>query len=125
MSNSPRNMGTPGLPMVYRPEKMDTTFSDELAAHLCRRYTEECVESLVEHMRDRSNPTTSLVATNAILDRGYGKPKEIKAAQTADDAPKYKVSIRFIEAEDGRPKFKSPDKQPSSDEPVTIDQDME
>ena len=118
----PRNMGTPGLPMVYRPEKMDRTFSDELAAHLCRRYTEECVQSLVDHMRDRSNPTTSLVATNAILDRGYGKPKELKAAQAADDAPKYRVSIRFVEAENGRPKNPAPRENERAGV-ITIDQE--
>ena len=92
--------GTPGVPMVLNPHPlMDNTFSAELAARLCREYTEECVSSLVEHMRDRSNPTTSLAATNMILDRGYGKAKEVKLLtdSTGDDAPKYAVKIEFVE----------------------------
>lgn len=100
-NNKTYNMGTPGVPMVYRPEKLDTTFSDELAAKLCREYTEECVESLVDHMRDRTNPTTSLVATNAILDRGYGKAKEMKSLDTPAGGKKnYRIQIEFVDVLD-------------------------
>ena len=101
-ANPPRNMGTPGVPMVYRPEKLDRTFSDELAARLCREYTQECVDSLVEHMRDRTNPTTSLVATNAILDRGYGKAREVKSLDSGGPNGKknYKIQIEFVDVID-------------------------
>lgn len=107
-------MGSPGLPMVYRPDPppLDTLYSEELAARLCREYTEECVETLVDHMRDRSNPTTSLAATNMILDRGYGKPKEIKSLNSADGANKrYKVQIEFLDVIDA-PLQKDPAPEP-------------
>ncbi len=109
----PKNMGYPGVPMVYRPEKLDTTFSDELAAKLCREYTEECVESLVEHMRDRSNPTTSLVATNALLDRGYGKAREVKSISGDNSGKKnYKIQIEFIDVLDNNTVRRERDAQP-------------
>lgn len=101
--NPRHRMGTPGVPMIYQPAKLDRLYSDELAARLCREYTHECVDSLVEHMRDRSNPQTSLVATNAILDRGYGKPKELKALNGdggQGDLPKYNVKIEFVDTLD-------------------------
>lgn len=105
-------MGSPGLPMVYRPETLDTLYSEELAARLCREYTEECVETLVDHMRDRSNPTTSLAATNMILDRGYGKPKEIKSLSAEANGKKnYRVQIEFLDVIDA-PLAKDPAPQP-------------
>jgi hypothetical protein len=100
--------------MVYNPPQLDRTFSDELASRLAREYTKECVESLVEHMRDRANPTTSLVATNALLDRAYGKPKEIKmlSGDGGEKTPAYRIKIEFVDTIDASPKMKSPDVAP-------------
>lgn len=100
--NNPRhNMGSPGLPMVYRPETLDTFYSEELAARLAREYTKECIDSLVDYMRDRSNPQTSLVATNALLDRGWGKPREIKSLSAEAAGKKnYRVQIEFVDVID-------------------------
>ena len=98
-SKRPRG-GTPGVPMVINQNpRMDTTFSDALAARLCREYTEEAIQTLVEHMRDTSNPAVSLAATNVILDRGYGKAREVKMLSDAADsgASKYKIKIEFVE----------------------------
>jgi hypothetical protein len=112
------HMGTPGVPMIYQPQKLDTHFSDELAARLCREYTEECVDSLVEHMRDRSNPQTSLVATNNILDRAYGKAKEIKTDQNPNGKKNYKIQIEFIDVIDQPAKREA---QPLHSEPQFVD----
>ena len=106
MKTPPRthHMGTPGVPMVYQPQKLDRHFSDELAARLCREYTEEAVEILVEHMRDRSNPQTSLVATKEVLDRGYGKPREVKMENpNLPKSGQYKIQIEFIDVIDNPP----------------------
>lgn len=94
----PRSGGTPGVPMVISQKpRLDTTFSDALAARLAREYTVECIETLAEHMRDRSNPTASLLATKELLDRAYGKSKETKLApEENSNIPKYRVKIEFV-----------------------------
>lgn len=93
------NFGTPGVPTVYRAARPDRTFSDELAARLCREYTQECVETLVKHMRNDGAPGISLAATTAILDRGFGKPKEIKTLAGPDGKqPRIKVDIQFVDS---------------------------
>lgn len=95
---SRNNWGTPGVPMVIQPEKLDHLFSDELAANLCRRYTQECVESLVSHMRNQRAPAISLAATNSLLDRAYGKPKEIKSLSGPNGGdPKLKIQVEFVD----------------------------
>lgn len=102
---SRNNWGTPGVPMLYQPERLDTLYSDELAAKLCREYTQECVQSLVDHMRNKRSPVTSLAATNALLDRGFGKPKEIKTLTGPDGkSPRLRVEVEFIDTVEHRPR---------------------
>lgn len=84
--------------MLYQAPKLDTLFSEELAARLCREYTTECIETLAEHMRNKRAPGISLAATNSLLDRAYGKPKEIKSLSgPGGSMPKIKVEIEFID----------------------------
>jgi hypothetical protein len=98
---SRNNPATPGVPMVYQPAKLDHLYSDEVAARLCREYTKECVDSLVSHMRDRRRPAISLAATNIILDRGFGRPKEVKSLQGPDGKePRIKVQVEFVDVVD-------------------------
>lgn len=47
----------------------------ETVAQLARQHTAEMVEVLVEVARDKLHPQR-VAAANAILDRGWGKPKE-------------------------------------------------
>lgn len=104
-NNNRHFMGTPGVPMLYQPAKMDVTFSNELAARLSREYTRECIERLAEHMRDDLNPTVSLAATNALLDRAYGKPKELKELTgPGGSVPRLKVEVEFIDVIDQAPR---------------------
>lgn len=45
--------------------------------HLATAYTEEAVQTLAEVMRDKETPAQARVAAaNALLDRGYGKPRQ-------------------------------------------------
>jgi hypothetical protein len=98
--------------MVYRPAALDHMYSDELAARLCREYTTECVENYVELMRNKRNAMVSLAATNAIMDRGWGRPKDIKSLQGPDGkVPKIKVEIEFVDSVSAE-----------AAEPMTIDQ---
>jgi hypothetical protein len=98
---SRNNPATPGVPMVYQPAKLDHLYSDEVAARLCREYTKECVDRLVDHMRDRRQAAISLAATNSILDRAWGKPKDIKSLQGPDGKePRIKVQVEFVDTID-------------------------
>lgn len=44
---------------------------------LARTHTTEAIESLVYWMQQRDNPPASVAATNALLDRGYGKAAQV------------------------------------------------
>ncbi|MDP3940175.1 MAG: DUF5681 domain-containing protein [Deltaproteobacteria bacterium] len=49
---------------------------------LARTYTTEAVATLAEVMRDKeAAPAARVVAANAILDRGYGKPAQHISAE--------------------------------------------
>jgi hypothetical protein len=48
---------------------------------LCRAHTEEAVKTLIVCMR---NPKERLPAAIAILDRGWGKPKQVIEAEGGD-----------------------------------------
>ena len=57
-------------------------------------YTEEALKTLVEVMNDKEQPGPARVsAANAILDRGYGKPKQEVDAQI--DASLVVEIVRF------------------------------
>lgn len=99
---SRNNPATPGVPMIYSPPRLDHLYSDEVAARLCREYTQECVERLVDHMRNSRLPAISLAATNSILDRAYGKPKELKMLSGPDGKEaRLKIEVEFIDVLDG------------------------
>jgi hypothetical protein len=61
--------GQPGNPQGRRAE-------DRKLKLLCRQHTEKAVNALVKHL-DSDNPSAVVAAANAILDRAYGKPKQI------------------------------------------------
>lgn len=59
-----------------------------------RSYTEDALRTLVEVMNDKEQPGRARVgAANAILDRGYGKPKQEVGAQL--DASLVVEIVRF------------------------------
>ena len=62
-------------------------------------YAHEAIERLVYWMRDTTNPSTSLSATNTLLDRAFGRPKDAEqvdpsAAKT--QLPDLNVQIVFV-----------------------------
>lgn len=65
---------------------------------LARTHTEEAVTTLVEIMRNKAEPSAARVsASQAILDRGYGKPAQ--AVTGEDGEGPIKVSVDFIAAD--------------------------
>ena len=55
---------------------------------LARQYTTEAIEALVAIMRNKQAPPAAVaLASNSILDRGYGRPAQTIAASVNRQAP--------------------------------------
>ena len=66
---------------------------------LARNYTEEAVLTIVEIMRNKSNdPRLRLAAANAILDRGYGKPRDGEVVEQEEILATPYQTVEEIEA---------------------------
>lgn len=62
--------------MARAPRKIETTH--QLVVQLARQYSSEAIEALATICADPLNPPAARVsAANAILDRAWGKPKEV------------------------------------------------
>ena len=57
-------------------------FDRSYAARVSRKYTDECIATLVDAMRN-GDSKERIVAAQALLDRGYGKPSEKFAEDTS------------------------------------------
>ena len=62
-------------------------------AELARSYTTEAIETLVELMRSGNDERVRGTAAQALLDRGWGKPK---VEVVADGAGSYIEALRLI-----------------------------
>jgi hypothetical protein len=114
------------LPAVFPPgaRRVDRTYSTEFAAKLARQYTEEAIGRLVDHMRqdDPRLAGVSLAATNALLDRAYGKPKEIKEIGGINGGSTIAVDVAFVDVVENKPSRPAPDMNtPVAPEPVELD----
>jgi len=49
--------------------------SDRKVRRLAQQHTERAVATLVKYL-DSDNPSAAIAAANALLDRGYGKPRQ-------------------------------------------------
>lgn len=59
-----------------------------------REYTETALETLASVMKDEAQPAAARVsASNAILDRAYGKPPQAIVGGDDDDNPAFTVNI--------------------------------
>ena len=68
------------MPATKRP-------SARLLTDLARAQTENAVGVLVEIMTSKETPPARIAAANALLDRGWGKPRgEVEAEPAADIA---------------------------------------
>ena len=62
-------------------------------AELARSYTSEAIDAMVELMRHGKDERVHGTAAQALLDRGWGKPK---VEVVADDAGSYIEALRLI-----------------------------
>src|SRR5690349_7990017 len=58
---------------------------------LARSYAPEALETLARVMRDGQSEAARVAAANSLLDRGYGKPRQL------DPAPGVEVNINHLE----------------------------
>ncbi len=63
-------------------------------ADTAREYTQEAIERLVSWMRS-DNPKASVAASNALLDRGWGRP--VQAIEGKDGGPLIVEVVRYAE----------------------------
>ena len=66
------------MPTTKRPSACQLT-------DLARAQTEKAVAVLVEIMTGKETPTARIAAANALLDRGWGKPRGEVEAEPATD----------------------------------------
>ena len=66
---------------------------EQKVAELARSYTREAIETLVELMRSGNDERVRGTAVQALLDRGWGKPK---VEVVADGASSYIEALRLI-----------------------------
>jgi len=73
---------------------------EQKVAELARSYTREAIETLVELMRRGNDERVRGTAAQALLDRGWGKPK----VEVVSDEAGYVQALRAVAAElDERP----------------------
>ena len=68
---------------------------EQKVAELARSYTREAIETLVELMRGGNDERVSGTAAQALLDRGWGKPK----LAVVSDETGYVRALRAVAAE--------------------------
>src|SRR5829696_547914 len=62
---------------------------------LCRALTEEAVETLATIMREGCSEAARIAASNAILDRGWGKARELRDLRLND--PRQMTDAQLID----------------------------
>ena len=79
---------------------------------LAAQFTEQAIQTLAEIMQDKGAPPVArIVAANALLDRGWGKPAqpiEHIAEQMSDDELRQRVSA-IMNNREQRPLFPEPE----------------
>ena len=68
---------------------------EQKVAELARSYTREAIETLVELMRRGNDERVGGTAAQALLDRGWGKPK----VEVVGDEAGYVQALRAVAAE--------------------------
>lgn len=74
-----------------------TTEHAKCISELARAYTKEALETLIDVARNGKSDAARVAAANALLDRGFGKPKPIELAET--DTAETPI-LRVVEYED-------------------------
>ena len=64
--------------MARKPLKKNEDVTHRIVIQLARTYSEAAIEALAQICSDEANPPAARVsAANSILDRAWGKPKEV------------------------------------------------
>ena len=92
----PFKKGESGNPSGRKPKSPELKEVEALA----RSYSLEALEKLAEWMRS-DNAKASSGASNAILDRAFGKPKQAIVGGDPEDNP---IALKFIELRAVQPK---------------------
>ena len=96
------------LPNIFRPNygppmtKAEIFEKKQRTQSLAAEAAHEAIERLVYWMRDTTNPAVSLAATKELLDRAFGKVKDVEEKDNpASAVPNLNVQIVFVD-HDGR-----------------------
>ena len=100
MTFQPGQSGNPRgrLPGNLLPRDHASVLERRGAKEIAMKHTEEAMLTLIEIMRSKTNrPETRLIAANAILDRGLGKPQiHVEATVSQYDKMSDKELVAFI-----------------------------
>ena len=66
-------------------------------SELARSYTQEALETLVDVARNGRSDASRVAAANALLDRGFGKPKPVEVSESAASVAPI---LRIVEYDD-------------------------
>jgi hypothetical protein len=98
----------PNLPNIFRPNygppmtKAEIFEKKQRTQSLAAEAAHEAIERLVYWMRDTANPSVSLAATKELLDRAFGKVKDVDDKDSGQAAlSNLNVQILFVD-HDGR-----------------------
>src|SRR5262245_56629979 len=85
--------GVSGNPAGRRAENPDTSAAKMLA----RRHTHEAMRMLVKIMKSSTSDSARIIAAEAILDRGWGKPAHAVSVSGPDGGPVQIEAVREAE----------------------------
>lgn len=99
MANQPKRKGG-ARPGAGRPKGVPDKATAELKAsleELARTHTETALNVLVQVAQSSESDAARVGAANALLDRGYGKPRQgVEHTGEAGGPIKHKVEIAFV-----------------------------
>jgi hypothetical protein len=80
---------------------------------LARSYTDAAIKTLAGIMMEQTSPPMArIVAAKVLLDRGWGKPKEMHDIQIGDDETLMKVVNEIVHVHETREQVLAADEEP-------------
>jgi hypothetical protein len=82
-------------------------------ASLARSYTDTAIKTLAGIMMEQTSPPMArIVAAKVLLDRGWGKPKEMHHTEVDDNKPLIKVVNEIVHVHETREQIEFRDQTP-------------
>ena len=82
-------------------------------ASLARSYTDTAIKTLAGIMMEQTSPPMArIVAAKVLLDRGWGKPKEMHHSEVDDSKPVLKVVNEIVHVHETREQIEVRDQTP-------------